>query len=234
MIQKLTSFLFNEYYKINKKTGLIILISPFFLVVILMVLFIVPSTRNLAFWLLKENNPVELATFIIFFTGGIFGIYNLFTSQIGLNNFSKSFYLIFCICLIIIAMEEIAWGQWFFNFETPKFLGEINRQGETTLHNLEGIQGNTEIFRFIYGLGGIIGCFLKDSFFIKKIKPSGILLPWFVIIIVHSILDFISDFINIQENVNYAFSKSSELIELLISISAFVYLWLNLKMSNKN
>jgi hypothetical protein len=234
MSQLLTTFFFSDKYKISKKTSFIILLSPFLLVLIQMILFIVPTTRNLAFWLLEENHPIEIATFIIFFIAGIFGLYNSFTNAYALNNFIKSFYIIFCICLIIIAMEEIAWGQWFFNFETPNYWKQINRQGETTLHNLKGIQGNTEIFRFIYGLGGFIGIFLKDSFYFTKIKPSRLLIPWFAIIIVHSILDYISDFINIQENINYAFSKSSELIEFLISISAFVYLWLNLKMFNKN
>jgi len=32
-------------------------------------------------------------------------------------------------------MEEISWGQHFFNFETPKFLKDLNHQNEFNLHN---------------------------------------------------------------------------------------------------
>ena len=36
-------------------------------------------------------------------------------------------------------MEELSWGQMLFKWETPNQLALINSQGETTLHNIYGI-----------------------------------------------------------------------------------------------
>lgn len=38
--------------------------------------------------------------------------------------------------LVFFAGEEISWGQWFFHWTTPEWFAEVNRQGETNLHNL--------------------------------------------------------------------------------------------------
>ncbi len=36
--------------------------------------------------------------------------------------------------------EEASWGQWYFHFETPEAIKELNSQGEFNLHNLSQIQ----------------------------------------------------------------------------------------------
>ncbi len=38
--------------------------------------------------------------------------------------------------LFFFAGEELSWGQWFFHWQTPEWLIEANRQGETNLHNI--------------------------------------------------------------------------------------------------
>src|SRR5919112_4426271 len=43
-----------------------------------------------------------------------------------------------CAAAIVIAGEEISWGQRIFGWVTPQDLAEINKQGETNLHNLGG------------------------------------------------------------------------------------------------
>ena len=138
-------------------------------------------------------------------------------------------YLIFSIFLFFIAMEEIAWGQWFFHFETPEEWAKINKQGETTLHNLEGIQGNSEILRIIFGVGGLIGIILNRFPEFKNISVPKILILWFLIIIFHGVIDFYADIVKINGSIDFALQESSELIELLIAGSAFLYLWLNKK-----
>lgn len=40
------------------------------------------------------------------------------------------------LAMVLVAGEEISWGQRIFGFETPDDLLEINVQGETTLHNI--------------------------------------------------------------------------------------------------
>ena len=46
-----------------------------------------------------------------------------------------SFILIFSLGNFYIAGEEHSWGQHFFNWNTPAYWSEVNRQAETNLHN---------------------------------------------------------------------------------------------------
>lgn len=214
-------------YKISSFTAKLLLFLPVILSLFFGVLLIIPSTRILGIWLLEENKPVELLTFVLFLFGGVYGFKFLFKIIKLKRKLTFFFYLIFSICLILISLEEIAWGQWFFSFDTPEYWQKINMQGETTLHNLKGIQGNTEIFRFIFGIGGICGIFFKSLPNFNDVRVPLFLILWFIIIIAHSVLDYISDYIELKDGINYAFSKFSELIELFIAMSAILYLILN-------
>jgi hypothetical protein len=186
-----------------------------------------PSTRNFGIWLLAENNPVELLTFIFLLFGSIYGFSFSFKSRKSHEKYVSIFFGVFSIFLIFIAMEEIAWGQHIFHFETPSEWKKINLQGETTIHNLSGLQGKSEIFRFIYGIGGITGIILSKYSFFSKISPVKILWSWFFIILIHSSIDIFTDIIKINEFYDKGIQRTSELIELLIAISAVLYLWLN-------
>ena len=43
------------------------------------------------------------------------------------------------ITAVIVAGEEISWGQRLLGIETPEVLEDINTQGETTIHNVRGV-----------------------------------------------------------------------------------------------
>lgn len=133
-----------------------------------------------------------------------------------------------------VAMEEIAWGQWFFYFETPVEWAKINRQKETTIHNLEMMGGHNEILRMIFGMGGLIGVLIRNHPKFKQIGASKILLSWFLIIIFLSVLDFLEGegLMIINDTWNQAISSCSELTEFLIAVSGFLYIFLNFRLLN--
>lgn len=210
-------------YKLSKKNGLIILISPIIITLIVGLLLIYKPTKAFGFWLLDENAPVELLTFIFLFIGAFFGIWFSIKLKKKLGFFLMAFYLFFSVCLFLIAMEEIAWGQWFFNFETPEKWANINMQGETTLHNIEGLHGHNEILRLLFGLGGLVGVLLGKFNVFNKISVPEVLFSWFFIIFLHSLADVLTH----MDNNNHPMQRISELIEMLIGGSALLYLWLN-------
>ncbi len=190
-----------------------------------------PMTRAAALWMLSENRPVEILTFILLLASGGYGLW--ISGQLRKNGekiFYYGFYFLFSLGMIVTAMEEIAWGQQFWGFHTPAYLQEINLQGETTIHNIRGLNGNSEYFRLIFGLGGIIGIALAKSGKFIKISPSIILLTWFLVITAHSLVDVINDIKPIHKGFDAAISRLSELIELIIGAVGFLYLWFN---SNK-
>lgn len=219
-----------DQYNLTKQTVFFIFIFPILLTLIVGFLMVTSSTRAFSFWLLDENSPIEILTFVFFLIGSFFGIWFSVKNSKILGKLFMAFYLFFSVCLFFIAMEEIAWGQWFFHFETPEKWNKINMQGETTLHNLKGLQGNSEILRILFGLGGLIGVLLNKYPRFKMISVPKILTLWFLIIVFHGIIDFYADIVKIDSSLDFALQESSELIELFISVSAFLYLYLNYRL----
>lgn len=190
-----------------------------------------PSTRDSAISFLEENGPVELLTFVFALVGGIQGLW-LF-GQIrkhGEQILVSGFYALFSVGLIFIAMEEVAWGQWFFGFETPEFWREVNNQEELTFHNLDIWNHHLEIFPLIFGLGGLLGVWLSFRKKLPKITPPIILFPWFLIITIMSAIDLLQDFYIIQKQFDYLINWLDEVIEMMVGISGLLFIWLNMKM----
>lgn len=84
----------------------------------------------------------------------------------------KVFWLLLtALCCFYVAIEEVSYGQSFFNWSTPEYWQSINNQSETNLHNTS--RWLNQIPRYCL-MGGIaIGGFIIP--FIKCAKPS--LLP---------------------------------------------------------
>jgi hypothetical protein len=218
----------NKKARINPYCKFIIIFTPIVIMLVYSYILYNPLTRNIGLLLLEENNLIEILTFIFFTIGGILGFrLSIITKKSGENFLTYGFYFIYSIGLIIIAMEEIAWGQWFFGFDTPEALIAINRQGETTLHNIGCLQGHSEILRLSFGIGGLVGICLNFHPFFRNIGAPLILLSWFTIISFHAFIDVVNDIIPINRQFDYFMQRTSELIELYISISALLYIQLN-------
>jgi hypothetical protein len=182
-------------------------------------------------WMTQENQPVQLLTFLLFLLGGILGF--ILAKRAKSNNegiFVYGFYILFSCALLFCAMEEISWGQMFFKFPTPKAFRDINIQRELTFHNIRGLQGEAEIFRGIFGLGGILGIILSFFRSFKKISPPRILLLWFLAIAIFAVLDFYYEFHNIKSKFSRLVFSLAETMELLVAISSCLFVWLNTKM----
>jgi hypothetical protein len=229
MIKLYKSLFLENPYKISNRLIVIIFFTPIIMFLVLGLLFAIPSTRGFGIWLVLENNPIELLTFIIFLIGGVFGINFTITIAKFEKKFVVFFYAFFSICLIILAMEEISWGQSFFHFKTPQAWKEINFQGETTLHNLKFMQSIRDNFLLIFGLSGLFGIFLRNFPKFKKIGVPKVLISWFLMISVQASLDILVDFIVIYKPFDNGIERLAELTELLIAGSAFLYLWMNLR-----
>ena len=85
---------------------------------------------------LDENSLIEWLTFLLLIMSAYIH------ACIGLTKEFKGgrrYFFLASIALFILGMEELSWGQMVFNWETPNQLALINSQGETTLHNIYGI-----------------------------------------------------------------------------------------------
>ncbi|MEN8255444.1 MAG: hypothetical protein ABFR33_08240 [Verrucomicrobiota bacterium] len=208
----------------------LILYTPFFLFAAFTVFLAIPFTRSTALWVLAENHPVELATFVFFLWAGVLGLKLAGSIVKGRHHlYASAFYALFSIALVVIAMEEVAWGQWVFGFETPDCINHINAQQETTLHNMGCLQGKSELFRLAFSIGGLLGVMIHGMprFNIAGVPP--LLFPWFLIITAHALLDVYNDYFPIEKQFDAYMQRTSELVELLIAMAVFLYILLNSK-----
>ena len=55
----------------------------------------------------------------------------------------------FAVLLGVLLLEELAWGQVIFGWQTPESIRSINAQQETTIHNIGWFQDRLDLFTFL-------------------------------------------------------------------------------------
>jgi hypothetical protein len=184
-----------------------------------------PATRRAALWFLQENNPAELLTFVLcVIAGGQALRVAALARRRGLAFLVVAFYGAFGLGLLLVGMEEVAWGQFFFGWETPERWREINVQGETTLHNVPFLQSRTDLLRAAFGVGGLVGIWLGRFPALWPVAVPTLLSTWFWVITAHSVLDAIlGPFYPAHEQLQKVFSRTSELVEMLVAVAGWLY-----------
>jgi len=96
--------------------------------------------RKDPYWmpLYREDGIFEWATFYLLIVSAIFFFVAAYLSFRNNSVGGKYhwWYLFFSFSALLIAGEEISWGQRLFNWHAPVWLSEINLQNETNVHNL--------------------------------------------------------------------------------------------------
>ena len=134
------------------------------------------KTRASIIWM--ENGFIEIFQTIIIFISLLILIKFFFLKK-NINKKIISFLLVIFFGLIYIFLEEISWGQHFFNFKTPEILLKeglfFNKQGETNLHNISNLfnQIPRNLVLFWCSLS-IIFCrlFFNKSSITKLVEPN--------------------------------------------------------------
>jgi hypothetical protein len=200
---------------------------PFAIVLLYSGVWYMPSAKHLEWKLLGENHPIELITFFAMFIGGLLGLdlaRRLWSA--GGRWFEVGFYVFFSLGLLLIAMEEVAWGQWSFGFETPESIRWRNKQEEMTLHNLRGWQGNNCVLRLIFAGGGLLGWVLGRAAVLARIGTPTVLLPWLFVIGAMGGLEYLMDFehMTLPERPQLLLQKRMpEVVEMMIGIAGLMY-----------
>jgi hypothetical protein len=218
---------------ISRSVGLFISLLPMSLVAFAVVALALPFSRPLAITLLLENNLVEMLTFVFFLLAAIQSMLIAASSKKNRGLKLGFVFLAFSILFFVISMEEISWGQQFFNFDTPSSLKNINEQGELTIHNIRGIQHKHEYFHIIF-----FGTLLFFMYSGRKksqapLFPSLLLLPWILsvlfISIIHVTLLGLGEGGQALSSFQFASRRLTELSEMLMGLMAMLYMWTNMK-----
>ena len=87
-------------------------------------------------WMITEAGAIEHATVLFAVLGFVFALLVVANRKNCPRPWMTYFMLLFALGFFYIAGEEISWGQHLFRWDTPEWLGKVNRQNETNLHNL--------------------------------------------------------------------------------------------------
>ena len=188
--------------------------------------YLLPLTRRLAQWLMQEDLVVEDITFVALFAASVLSV--LLARRTHRDRqpaLITWFFVALGAGLFVVAMEEISWGQWLFFFKTPGSWKAINRQGETNLHNLDGLWGRSEWLRLVFGVGGLFGVLANRWRTLRPIAVPPPMLGWFVFITLYVAVDAINDFARGSWLLS-TFNPMSEWVEMLIGLSALAYIFL--------
>jgi hypothetical protein len=204
---------------------------PVLFVLAFTALLALPATRPAALLQVHEDPSVrelyavEIATFWIALLAGLVGVGLCIWRDMA--PLERAFFAVFSAGMVFIAMEEGAWGQWLHHYDTPGWMVDMNAQGEMTLHNIGPLQGNSELFRLVFGVGGLVGL-LAPMRWVDRIRVPWSLAGTLAIITAFAAIDTIGDYGAVPGRINYYFARMSEIVELLIAYTGLMYLSLHL------
>jgi hypothetical protein len=220
---------------LSATTRATIRLAPVAIVVVCLAMCVPPAGRRAYDWLISENKPVEMATFVLALLAAGMAV-RLAVALVRRRGekLAAAFYLLFALGMFFIGMEEISWGQQIFGWETPADWGQANAQNETTLHNLGPFQGKNDILRFGFGFGGLVGIALASLLppRFRILFPHRALLTWFLIIAGVSAVQMYVDLAPHGPLVGplTKLGRLAEVVEMLISVAAVLYLGLNTRL----
>ena len=161
----------NSTFENSPNSTLLVAVFPIIFMLTLLYVYQFESDFPNIYWgLLREDGLFESLQWLCYFSSGLMGLYSFLTVmklkpklKIKPLTFQAIFLLLFSILSILIAIEEISWGQRIFGIESNNFFLMYNVQKETNAHNLNLFQENIQFFYIFIGLFGSFGWLFKRN-----------------------------------------------------------------------
>lgn len=129
-------------------------VSPWLLLVLFLAVKLADGQAYQA--LVAEDGPVENLQFLLFLLSGVLaGVVARRLARIGLALHCWLYWLL-ALALVVVAMDEISWGQRLLGIETPESVEKVNLQGELTIHNLAPLMIYLHIAYLVVGAFGAL------------------------------------------------------------------------------
>jgi hypothetical protein len=130
---------------------------------------------------------------------------------------------------LFVAGEEISWGQRIFGWETPESLAELNRQGETNIHNIGSV---LRLFNLTTMLASLYAVIVPIAWRLRAgsrrrtiaetiLVPPAFLASGFFIMFAYRLIRF-----TLLPDGAYVISRYQEVTELTFYFGGFVFLLL--------
>ena len=129
-------------------------------------------------WFAKEDGIVEYATAALLAVGALTcALAGRLLRGMGHRNLGLFHYVV-AIAFAVGALEEISWGQRIFGWETPGAISDVNRQGETTLHNISWLE--TPVYTAVawMSIAAIAGAAVRVVLHLgRRVTTADVILP---------------------------------------------------------
>jgi hypothetical protein len=180
-------------------------------------------------WYTREDGPVEtmqVLIWVILLVTCILVVRQLWRTG---NKGMALLYTCVCVGAIFVIGEEISWGQRIFSWQTPLALEEMNRQGETNLHNLFAFG---DFFKWMQLLIGIYGTFLPFVVVLIKVPeryrkltsmivPHYLLVPYFFLLMSWRVIHNLTP---LTQSLTFTSDKYTEIIELIMVLGLWLFM----------
>ena len=184
-----------------------------------------------------EDQFAETLQILFFFSALILSV--IIVKQLWQINltFIAALYGVVAMGLLFLVGEEISWGQRIFGWETSAEMSAINKQHETNLHNIHGVE---TAFKWIQFLIGVYGTFLplliariRTTFsmnrFLSFVVPHYSLMLYFAPLFLFRIYRNLFD---PPKRYYFVVSEFNEVLELCLAVGMFclmLYQWKRLR-----
>ena len=132
---------------------------------------------------------------------------------------------------VVIAGEEIAWGQRILGLETPEALDEVNHQGQITAHNIRGVQDAINLVFTAAGLyGSVVAGLLRwrargaPSTTVRLLTPPLFLGSLFLIVAGYKAARLL-----VLHEARFIVVKYGEYVELCMAVGFLAFGWYTLR-----
>ena len=140
-------------------------------------------------------------------------------------------WLVFAAGCLIIAGEEIAWGQRLLDLDAPEALDRVNHQKELTAHNIRGVQDTVNLIFVCAGLyGTAVAAYFRlrperrRSPMVQLLTPPLFLGSLFLIVAGYKSARFL-----FFHEARYLVVKYGEFVELCLAVAFFAFGWYTLR-----
>jgi hypothetical protein len=181
----------------------------------------------------REDSLVE-ATTALAFLGGCIVASMIVTTMYGARRYFLSVYYagIWAFCLFV-ALEEVSYGQRLLGFATPESVAASNLQNEMTIHNLAAVKAL--FFKLgplalgLFGMLDLVRLALRRWIDPRRAEVASFMVPpWFLASWFVPLALFALYVIFFWRSTAFVEWQDQELLEALLALGFFGFLWYNL------
>jgi len=183
--------------------------------------------RTATTWITNELGFVENATWLAFLGGSILALRAAFAARSHRDRVATLVCAAFAVFCFVAAMEEISWGQAFFDWPTPRWFDAFNAQGESNLHNLWPFQDLSSLGVLLFALGGLATMFARARDRLQRWALPAEMAPLLALVACMAAVETFNDWTTvIPQPAAEIIGTMSELAELYGAIVCLGWAWL--------